>query len=247
MFGIDRLDTEKPFTVIFYNMGGSDTEVSLVRYSAITDSSSNKSYEHIEIIAEASLQDFGGQNLDLILVNTLATEFNNLKERQGKPDVRTNAKAMKRLLKEVSKAKDILSANKNYNLKVSELVDYVSLNLNIERKDFQDSAAPFFERVIEPVEEVLKKAGMTIDEVDAIELLGGGIRVPRIQEILQEKLKKQELGVHLNGDEAVCFGSAFIAANSSASYKVRKVYLTQHPSYQIAIEVSPADEAKRQA
>jgi molecular chaperone DnaK (HSP70) len=64
---------------------------------------------------------------------------------------------------------------------------------------------------------------------------------------LQEKLKKQELGVHLNGDEAVCFGSAFIAANSSASYKVRKVYLTQHPSFQISIEVTPADDSKKKS
>jgi len=37
MFGIDRLDTEKPVTVLFYNMGGKDTEVSLVRYSTITE------------------------------------------------------------------------------------------------------------------------------------------------------------------------------------------------------------------
>jgi len=37
MFGIDRLDTEKPVTVLFYNMGGMDTEVSIVKYSAITD------------------------------------------------------------------------------------------------------------------------------------------------------------------------------------------------------------------
>jgi len=59
-----------------------------------------------------------------------------------------------------------------------------------------------------------------------VELLGGGIRVPRIQELLQEKLGKKELGVHLNGDEAMCFGSAFIATNSSASFKVRTVYLT---------------------
>lgn len=59
-----------------------------------------------------------------------------------------------------------------------------------------------------------------------VELLGGGIRVPRIQELLQEKLEKKELGVHLNGDEAMCFGSAFIATNSSASFKVRTVYLT---------------------
>lgn len=53
--------------------------------------------------------------------------------------------------------------------------------------------------------------------------------------------------MHLNGDEAVCFGTAFIAANSSASYKVRKVYLTQHPSYQISIEVTPADDSKQKS
>ena len=51
----------------------------------------------------------------------------------------------------------------------------------------------------------------------------------------------------MNGDEAVCFGSAFIAANSSASYKVRKVYLTQHPNFQVSIEVTPADDSKRKS
>lgn len=39
----------------------------------------------------------------------------------------------------------------------------------------------------------------------------------------------------------MCFGSAFIASNSSASYKVRKVYLTQHPEQQITIEINPVD------
>ena len=79
---------------------------------------------------------------------------------------------------------------------------------------------------MQPVEDALLKAGLTIDQIDMVELLGGGIRVPRIQELLQEKLEKKELGVHLNGDEAMCFGSAFIATNSSASFKVRTVYLT---------------------
>jgi hypoxia up-regulated 1 len=74
-----------------------------------------------------------------------------------------------------------------------------------------------------------------------VELIGGGIRVPRIQEILQEKLGGKELGVHLNGDEAMCFGSAFIASNSSASFKVRKVYLTQHPTSAYSIHISPVN------
>jgi hypoxia up-regulated 1 len=56
--------------------------------------------------------------------------------------------------------------------------------------------------------------------------LGGGLRVPRVLEIIKEATGKSELMVHLNGDEAMCFGSAFIAANSSSSFKVKKVFLT---------------------
>jgi hypothetical protein len=57
----------------------------------------------------------------------LVDRFNALKERQGKPDLRTNPKAMKRLIKEVVKMKDILSANKQNVVKLGELADYVTL------------------------------------------------------------------------------------------------------------------------
>lgn len=50
--------------------------------------------------------------------------------------------------------------------------------------------------------------------------------------------------MHLNGDEAMCFGAAFIASNQSASFKVRKVYLTQHPLSAISIKISPANESR---
>lgn len=77
-----------------------------------------------------------------------------------------------------------MSANKVTQVKIGELADYDSLITSIERKDFEDEAAGFFSRIVTPIEEVLKKAGLTIEEVDQIELLGGGIRVPKIQEIL---------------------------------------------------------------
>jgi len=50
-----------------------------------------------------------------------------------------------------------------------------------------------------------------------------------------------ELHVHLNGDEAMCFGAAFMASNSSASFKVRKVFLTQHPEHAYKIEIKPIE------
>jgi len=113
MYGIDRMDTDKPHTVLFYNMGGSDTEVSIVRYSSILDPVANKTYEHIEILAEANDRNLGGLKLDQVLIDLLAERFNAQKERKGKADVRTYPKALRRLVKEVLKAKDVLSANKN--------------------------------------------------------------------------------------------------------------------------------------
>lgn len=54
-------------------------------------------------------------------------------------------------------------------------------------------------------------------------------------------MKTDELHVHLNGDEAMCFGSAFMASNSSSSFKVRKVFLTQHPQHAYKIEIKPLE------
>lgn len=81
----------------------------------------------------------------------LADRFNALKERKGKPDVRDNDKVLKRLLKEVVKIKDILSANKNNPVKLGELQDYVSLITTIERRDFEVAASEFFAKVAIPV------------------------------------------------------------------------------------------------
>jgi molecular chaperone DnaK (HSP70) len=58
MFAIDRLD-ETPLTVLFYNMGGVDTEVTIARFAALTDEK-GKTYEHVEILAEAYDAQLGG-------------------------------------------------------------------------------------------------------------------------------------------------------------------------------------------
>ena len=98
--------------------------------------------------------------------------------------MREYPKVVKRLLKEVLKMKDILSANKQVQVKLGELQDYVTLNTVVERRELEEAAKAFFERVMMPVEQALVKSGLTIEDIDMIELLGGGIRVPRIQELL---------------------------------------------------------------
>jgi len=96
MLGVDRLDKEKAMTVLLYNMGGKDTEVTVARFSAVVDEK-GKEYEHVEILAETWDSELGGQKFDQVVVDMLVQKFNALPEREGKADVRTNAKAMKRL------------------------------------------------------------------------------------------------------------------------------------------------------
>ena len=91
-----------------------------------------------------------------------------------------------------------------------------------------------------PINEALAKAGLTVEDIDQIELLGGGVRIPKVAEILQAGLKK-DLSTHLNGDEAMCFGAAFIASNSSSSFKVKQVFLTQHAPHDVHMRISPLD------
>lgn len=97
---------------------------------------------------------------------------------------------------------------------------------------------------MDPVNEALEKAGLTLDDIHQVELLGGGIRVPKVTQYLEEGMPGKELAVHLNGDEAMCFGTAFIGSNSTTSFKVRKVLLTQNPTFDAKLVISPLEAAK---
>jgi len=108
--GLERLD-ETPMTMLLYNMGYTDTEVTVARYASVTNDK-NKTIEHVEILAEAADETLGGSAFDDVIVNILVERFNDMKENQGKPDIREHARAMKRLYKDVVKVKEVLSANK---------------------------------------------------------------------------------------------------------------------------------------
>lgn len=119
-----------------------------------------------------------------------------------------------------------MSANKQASVKIPELLDQVTLKIMIERSELDAAAKSTYDRVAAPAIEALTKANLTASDIDQIELIGGGVRIPKVLEMLEETLERKDLGVHLNGDEAMCFGSAFIASNSSSSFKVKSILLT---------------------
>lgn len=79
------------------------------------------------------------------------------------------------------------------------------------RAEFEEISADLFAQVTKPIREILVETDFTIDDIDHIELIGGGIRIPRIQAILSKFFSGKPLGFHLNGDESIALGASILA------------------------------------
>ena len=109
----------------------------------------------------------------------------------------------------------------------------------VTRAEFEAASDDLFSRVTLPIDKALAVAGLTLDDIHAVELLGGGVRMPRVKQELENYFKEGdlELGVHLNGDEAMALGAAFRAANISTAFRVRKVGVTDMSMFGITVEL----------
>merc|ERR1712003_552173 len=83
----------------------------------------------------------------------------------------------------------------------------------------------------------LISANVTLEEVDVIELIGGGMRVPKVQSSLKSVLGDRELGMHINSDESMALGAAFYGANISSAFRVRQVGLVDINPFPIGISL----------
>merc|ERR1711870_110653 len=99
-----------------------------------------------------------------------------------------------------------------------------------------------FARLTDPIEKALSIANVTMPEIQHVEVVGGAWRVPKVQQILSEAIekaaeKKLPLGQHLNGEEAAALGAALVAANSSSSFRVKKIFFTDITMHEYSVQV----------
>ncbi|XP_037494451.1 heat shock 70 kDa protein 17 [Jatropha curcas] len=250
-YGIDKDFSNGSRYVVFYDMGASSTYAALVYYSAY----SGKEFGKTVSINQFQVKDvrwdaqLGGQDMEARLVEFFADEFN--KQVGNGIDVRNSPKAMAKLKKQVKRTKEILSANTVAPISVESLYDDRDFRSTITRDKFEELCEDLWDRSLTPLKEVLKHTGLKVDEIYAVELIGGAIRVPKLQAKLQEFLGKNELDKHLDADEAIVLGSALHAANLSDGIKLnRKLGMVDGSSYGFVVELDGPnllkDESTRQ-
>ncbi|KAI9910027.1 hypothetical protein PsorP6_011204 [Peronosclerospora sorghi] len=227
---------DKPRKILFYNLGSTSLQVSIAEFSSqvVPDGfKKNKTISTFRTISNAWDESLGGAKFDLRLANHLAKEFS---EKIGE-DIRKIPRPMAKIRAQAKKTKTVLSANEEIPVVMQSLYNDVDFFTSMTRTKLEELSSDLFERTLKPVEVVLEKAGLTVTDIDEIELIGGGVRMPKIQQQLSEFFKGKDLGVHLNGDEAMALGAAFRAANLSNSFRVRQVGMVDIASYPIGVRL----------
>jgi hypoxia up-regulated 1 len=243
-YGLDRT-FEEPTNVLYFNMGAGTTQVSIVTYSSYTakEAGKNKTIGQFEVVGKAWDGSLGGHNFDVRLAELLADRFNEAwhKKASGKgQDLKDFKLPMTKLRLQANKVKEILSANAEFPVKAEQLHADVDLNTKVTRAEFEEACEDLFARITGPIDAALRKANLTLYDIKAVELLGGGVRMPRVKKILDGYFAESqvEIGQHLNGDEAMAMGAAFKAANLSTSFRVRKVGATDITSFGVAVRLN---------
>uniref|UniRef100_A0AAV1V1S3 Uncharacterized protein n=1 Tax=Peronospora matthiolae TaxID=2874970 RepID=A0AAV1V1S3_9STRA len=228
--------TAAPKRVLFYNLGSTALQVSIAAMSSqvVPDGfKKNKTVSTFETLSNAWDESLGGSKFDLRLAEHLATEFS----QQVGQDIRTVPRAMAKIRAQAKKTKTVLSANEQIPVVMQSLHNDVDFFTSMTRAKLEELSSDLFERTLKPVEHALEKAGLTVADIDEIELIGGGVRMPKIQHQLSQFFAGKDLGVHLNGDEAMALGAAFRAANLSNSFRVRHVGMVDLASYPIGVRL----------
>jgi len=239
-WGIDK-EFPEPKWVIFVDVGSTSSGAALARYSSFTSGKVKKPHGQFELVSVKWDESVGGDALDMLLIDHFMSEF---KSKHG-TDLTTIPRAVGKMRKQVRKTKEILSANKEAPFSVESLHDEIDVRSKITRDEFTELSGDIFERMAKPLRDIVESLGefnITLDDVEAIEVIGGSTRVPGVKEEIEKALNGRKFDVHLDADEAVAMGAGLFAANMSTTFRMRKFGAADAMPHGMSYSVSPGDD-----
>ena len=193
------LDKKKDETIAVYDFGGGTFDISILEVGeGVIEVKSTNGDTHL-----------GGDNLDQRIVEWLIAEF---KQEQGLDlGSKGNEMALQRLKDAAEKAKIELSTT----IETEINLPFVTADATgpkhqvrkLPRAKLEQLVEDLLDRSLEPCKKTLADAGIGVDKIDEVVLVGGQTRMPKIQEMVK-KMFGREPHRGVNPDEVVAIGAA---------------------------------------
>jgi molecular chaperone DnaK len=209
-YGLDKQRGDRKVAV--YDLGGGTFDISIIEIASVDG-------EHqFEVLATNGDTFLGGEDFDLRIIEYLVKEF----EKESGIDIRKDPLAMQRLKEAAEKAKIELSSGQQTEVNLPYITADASgpkhLNIKLTRAKLESLVEDLIKRTIEPCRIALKDAGLSVNDVDDVILVGGQTRMPKVQDAVKDFFGKDPRK-DVNPDEAVAIGAAVQAGVLSGEVK----------------------------
>src|ERR687889_691495 len=191
------LDKKKDETIAVFDFGGGTFDISILEVGdGVVEVKSTNGDTHL-----------GGDDIDERLMEWITEEF---KKDQG-IDLSNDKMALQRLKEAAEKAKIELSSTMETEVNLPFVTADQSgpkhLAMKLTRSRFEQLIDPILKRLMSPVEQAIKDAGVESSKIDEVVLVGGSTRIPKVQAIVQNFFGKEQ-NKSVNPDEVVAVGAA---------------------------------------
>lgn len=249
-FAMSRAFGPEPSYHLFYDLGASSLSTTLVslRSALLPDPNSLSSTPELKNVTQLTVLgaghdvNVGGYHFDRLVRDLLVTQF-------AGPNVEGNHRALAKLLREAGRVKQVLSANTASQARIEGLVDDVDFKGELTRDALEAAAeaAGMVPRFTQPIRDALEQAGLSLDQLDSVVLVGGASRVPLVQAALAGVVGDDKLAKNLNADEAVVMGAALYGAGLTPGFRAKDIRVTDHVAYGVDLTYSVDGELRTEA
>lgn len=209
-YGMDKKGGDS--IVAVYDLGGGTFDVSIIEIADIDGEM------QFEVLATNGDTHLGGEDFDDRIIGYLVEEF----KKDTGLDLRKDALALQRLKEAAEKAKIELSSREQTDINLPYVTADASgpkhLNVKLTRAKFESLVDDLVTRSLEPCKTALKDSGKSASDINAVILVGGQTRMPKVQKAVEDffgKAPKRDV----NPDEAVAIGAAIQGAVLSGEVK----------------------------
>ncbi|MBU3181573.1 molecular chaperone DnaK [Clostridium psychrophilum] len=205
-YGLDKMDVNQK--ILVYDLGGGTFDVSILELGDGL----------FEVKSTNGNTKLGGDDFDENVMNYIADTF----KADNGIDLRNDKMAVQRLKEAAEKAKIELSSSTQTNINLpfitADATGPKHIDMNLTRAKFNELTHDLVASTIEPMKKAIADAGLSLNEIDKIVLVGGSTRTPAVQDAVKEFTGK-EPSKGVNPDECVALGAAIQAGVLSGDVK----------------------------
>ena len=193
-YGLDKEENQK---ILVYDLGGGTFDVSILD---IGDGV-------FEVLSTNGNTRLGGDDFDQRIIDYVADQF----RKENGIDLKQDKIACQRLKEAAEKAKIELSgtttANINLPFITADATGPKHLDVTLTRAKFDELTSDLVDATVEPMRKALKDAGLSVDQINKVILVGGSTRIPAVQDAVKKVTGKDPFK-GINPDECVAIGAA---------------------------------------